>query len=354
MAGNFWIIGLCAFVCSGAASAGEFGLAITGITNGPYDPAVECPQGLTDGDGELFLQSLPAKERDAWIARDKRVGEFARYLTRTLRARRADNGDFTCDAPTAVQDPPMKTGQGKVGYGLDLDGGDTSTHCSHAEFIGAAGERGIDNQTARLTACIRGYHQLNQDNANRVANFHIQSGATVTLLRVTGVDNLDNDPDVRVDIYRSADRLVSDGNGDALPDGTVSADPNSPRFHTTTHGKIVNGELITEPNDTNIPVINVAEAVQPDLIRGARFRIKLNADGYDEGMLAGYHDVATYWEGWKRQDPASFSCSAMYKALHELADGYKDPATGQCTAISTAIHIKAVRTFIVPPGDAPS
>ena len=71
-------------------------------------------------------------------------------------------------------------------------------------------------------------------------------------------------------------------------------------------------------------------------------------------MLAGYHDLATYFDWWARLNPASrnhdYSCPALYKAMHDLADGYKDPATGQCTAISTAINIKAVRTFVIPPG----
>ena len=141
------------------------------------------------------MRSLPPKDREAWVARDERIGQNARYLTQTLKERRTPDGQYTCDAPTLMQDPPMKTGQSAKGYGLDLDDGDTTTHCPHREFTGPHGEKGIDNQVARLTACIKGYQQ-NMDTFNRGANFNIQSGATVMLLRVTDVDNLQNSPHV--------------------------------------------------------------------------------------------------------------------------------------------------------------
>ncbi len=40
----------------------------------------------------------------------------------------------------------------------------------------------------------------------------------------------------------------------------------------------------------------------------------------------------------------------MYVAMHELADGYPDPETGECTALSSAFTFDAVAGFIVVPG----
>ena len=48
-----------------------------------------------------------------------------------------------------------------------------------------------------------------------------------------------------------------------------------------------------------------------------------------------------------------FSCPALYEAMNRLADGYKDPATGKCTALSSAFNIRVVRTFIMPPEEPP-
>ncbi len=41
----------------------------------------------------------------------------------------------------------------------------------------------------------------------------------------------------------------------------------------------------------------------------------------------------------------------MYVAAHELADGYPDPQTGQCTHLSSAFEIGAYAAFIIRPGD---
>ena len=337
---------------TGPAAAGEFGLAITTMNYGPYSDPADCPQGMTPSSRQIFLESLTAPEREEWLARDKRIGPNATYLTQTLQETRTPTGESICFAPTSVKDPPMFTGQSKNGYGLDLDQGDTAAHCAHAEFKGSDGAGGLDNQTARLTACMPGY-QKNQDTFNRGVNFNIQSGTAVLLLHVTNVDDPENDPDVTVNFYRSDDRLVKDGAGAALPDATVSADGDAVRFHSTAHGRIVNGELITDPADVNIPLIGSAESLVADLVRGARFRLKIDADGYAKGLLAGYHDLESYYNLFARQNPASrmsnYSCPALYKAMHDLADGYKDPKTGQCTALSTALNITAVRSFVIPP-----
>jgi hypothetical protein len=37
----------------------------------------------------------------------------------------------------------------------------------------------------------------------------------------------------------------------------------------------------------------------------------------------------------------------MWAALTQNADGYPDPQTGKCTAISTALNVEAVPAFIV-------
>ena len=36
-------------------------------------------------------------------------------------------------------------------------------------------------------------------------------------------------------------------------------------------------------------------------------------------------------------------------ALHRLADGYKDPKTGACTALSSALHIEFARANLIHP-----
>jgi hypothetical protein len=38
-----------------------------------------------------------------------------------------------------------------------------------------------------------------------------------------------------------------------------------------------------------------------------------------------------------------------YAALHEYADGFKDPKTGQCSGISTIYDLQATQAFVIHP-----
>jgi hypothetical protein len=38
--------------------------------------------------------------------------------------------------------------------------------------------------------------------------------------------------------------------------------------------------------------------------------------------------------------------------MHRYADGFKDPKTGQCTAMSTAWQIAAIPAFVIHPDEA--
>jgi hypothetical protein len=329
------------------ARAGEFGLAITSIDYGPYDDPADCPNGVALDPGQIYLQSLPPAKRKEFEDRDKRVGSLANYITKSLSERRSPDGKDLCADPTAFQDPPMILGQSKTSFGLDLDGGDQASHCAHEKFAGANGQTGIDNQVARLTACIKGVRKEN-NRRNQSTDAALKMGSDITLLRITNVTDMENSDNVTVDIYKSGNEFIKDGAGAPLPDATMKAAENQPVFHATTRGKIVHGVLTTEPVDTHI-MASPADA----FIRGARFQIDIHPDGHADGILAGYYDNQSFWDSWARnsgvQANYGYSCPALYESLHRLADGYKDPATGQCTAISVAFHITAVRSFVAAP-----
>ena len=68
-------------------------------------------------------------------------------------------------------------------------------------------------------------------------------------------------------------------------------------------------------------------------------------------MVAGYYDLDNFWSYMARIGElftvAHFSCPAIYEAAHQLADGYPDPQTGQCTAMSASFDVTAVSGFII-------
>src|SRR5262249_29472332 len=100
----------------------------------------------------------------------------------------------------------------------------------------------------------------------------------------------------------------------------------------------------------------------------ARLRLTIAEDGSAKGMLAGYLDLTAAFgtffghgkvHGKERADraqllPSSFgySCPASWVALHQYADGYPDPKTGQCTAISTEREVQAVPAFVIHPRES--
>ena len=42
-------------------------------------------------------------------------------------------------------------------------------------------------------------------------------------------------------------------------------------------------------------------------------------------------------------------CPGLYTALHRLADGERDPATGVCKAVSLAFEVEAIPAFVIHP-----
>jgi hypothetical protein len=80
-------------------------------------------------------------------------------------------------------------------------------------------------------------------------------------------------------------------------------------------------------------------------------KLRLSADAA-EGLMGGYQDLEKYWLMYRRGlavsvDNSAWSPPAMYAATQALADGRRDPVTGQCSAISSSMKLKAVRAFIV-------
>jgi hypothetical protein len=123
-------------------------------------------------------------------------------------------------------------------------------------------------------------------------------------------------------------------------------------------GKIVNGVLITEPGDVNLPFYG-NYTYQNRLFRDLRLRMTLAKNGESaEGMAAGYFDLdeLMFYIGGLGpiQSTAISNCPSIYVAAHEIADGYPDPKTGKCTSLSSAFVFKAVSAFVVHDGAAGS
>lgn len=357
---------------------GEIGFVVTHISYslGPdAKGSGTCPNGMTGGVRGLIdaLSKTPAGQR--------KPGESDRAyeMRMTMAVNTAPNGQNICLHPEASSPDPgwrMVSGRNIKVDGIDLDGQDSAPgkrtsagSCAHEDFQGTQGERGIDNQFYRVVGCTTGFQSTGQANSFRIEMY---TGSWGILVKLKGVDNLRNDPEVEVGIYANADPIQLSASRDALPFATYATDQD-PRYRATTRGRIVDGVLTIDPVDLRFH--NYVNSMHDDReLRDARLRLKLTEDG-GEGIMAGYWPVENAYDlGYGsrtsrnakgelaperlrmgtsvgRAGALGHSCNGAYYALYQAADGHRDPATGRCTSISTQYRIGMTPAFVV---DAPT
>ncbi len=332
-----------------------------------------CPNGMTAGYSnmsDVFVSKPPALEKKDGETEDA-------YLRRTYRAVFSDpNAKNLCMNPELGHPNPTfrtVTGKNVPAYGIDLDGQDSRADgkpapgtCAHDDFRGFNGEKGIDNQFFRVVGCSKSYQSTGQSNTYEIGMF---AGEWGILLTLKGVDNLQNDDNVEVGFFASADPIELSPTRQPLANATYAAEQN-PRFRAVAHGRIVNGVLTTDPVDVRFHWI-VNNIHLERVLDDARLRMTFTPDGGLDGVLAGYVPVEDAYDinyGFRsgkdaNGNPAPYglragssigqarvlehTCEGAYYALQQAADGHRDPATGKCTAISTQYLIKAIPAFVV-------
>jgi hypothetical protein len=354
---------------------GEAGFIVSHIAYALSKDAKEtgaCPDGMTQGNVEIYSDSPEGRRHEGESDQDysRRVNQGAQTLST------AANGQNLCMNPEAGgPDSHFKTVTGKnlSADGIDLDGQDSHVNgkaaantCAHDDFRGMNGERGIDNQFFRVVGCSKSFQSTGQSNTYEIAMYTGEWGILITL---KGVTDLRNAANVEVGLYASADPIQLSPTREALANATYAMDQD-PRFRATTHGRIVNGVLTTDPVDVRFHwVVNSIHLERP--LQDARLRMTFTPDGGLDGILAGYTPVEELYDfqyGFRNGkdgagQPANsrlisgsangqarvldHTCNGAYFELKRLADGHRDPKTGQCTSISTQYRIKAIPAFVV-------
>ena len=326
------------------AQSGTIGLTVTGWRYAFVETpnAEECNPGLDQG--ELAqLKATPGA-----IERIKREGG--------THENRGPNGETPQNSPLLFNDPlPFPELITRTGYGVNLDGtqdGRASPKtCRHEKFTGLGlteGEK-VDNQLSRVLGCVQGYRTGGQT-AEFYNNEIVAYQVNRHLVEITGVDDEMNDPKVDVFIYKGYDRLVRTGDGKWVPFLSQRIDTRYPQYNMKTTGKIVNGVLITDPiKDALMPHSSQRKIGDRDM-KDMTLRLKLTPDGA-EGVLAGYDNWRHLWNQHAKRVTAELnkmSSPTIYRRFIKYADGYPD-ASGQCTHISSAYKVTAVRATIVHP-----
>jgi hypothetical protein len=315
---------------------GRIGYVMTNLFWSVYqtpDGKQECPKGYNDGPREQFAVLFPDHE-NMTVEETQLKQEIETWH------------------PTTDPDPlPFYDIEGKYSYGLNLD-----DEIGPNDFTHPDGTEGIDNEVYRAVGCIIGFRGpdgvevIFQDKAITDRRYNRM------MIELSGVDDLENDDEVTVSMFRGRDLLLTDATGlNAMPGGSQRVDMRwGASLVRRTTGRITDGVLTTEPvEDMVMPWMNLSvPTVQ--IFRDARFKLELTPTSAN-GLLAGYADVETYYKQLIRNDSThhlsngQISGISLYKALSRLADAYPDPETGANTAISTSLDVKMVQVYIVHP-----
>jgi hypothetical protein len=342
--------------CGSAMAEGKTrSFAVTSWLTASYetpDGKEECPQGFALDAVQVYLSTLtPAQQKefvgDADVGLDPRI--------RRESAARGPNGENVCWNPSLVKDPPLRTMNGPKGFGMNLDGDSTgkktANTCAHKNLRTPDGKiTGIDNQWARIVGCAVGWRRSADGYMEMNARGELRDNGHALLIEVSGIDDMQNDNDVTVNYYQANETLVKDSTGTGEILSGASFHP-IPGFNYTVKGRLVNGRLTTEQVDFNYAFSGNAQPLEY-YIRGMRVQLDIAADGRSaKGMIGGYLNLANVHEYFAKMGYLAglghFSCPAMYAATNELADGYPDPVTGKCTALSTAFNIEAVGAHVM-------
>lgn len=315
---------------------GKIGYAMTHKYWSVYETEgakTECPKGFNEGPREQFKRLYgDGKKRSIVEAQLKREGEQW----------------FPTTEPEAFT---FLEAQGKVSYGLNLDG-----KIGPEDFQSPEGEPGIDNQLYRVIGCIGHYRTMGT--INHFENLFMRSFDDARIvIELTGVEDLKNDDDVTVTTYRGSDGLLQDATGEGfIPGGTQRVDLRwGKEYVTKLQGKIVDGVLTTAPVDRiMLPWGVTFNTSGYHVFRGFQLKLKLKPEGA-EGLMAGYVDVKNFTHhlntSWSTHHHSygQLSSPSQYKAMNRLADGYPDPKTGKNTAISAAVTVKFTQVFVQQP-----
>ncbi len=340
---------------------GEMGFVVSYFIQPVIQGADACPQGTTPKLRDAFLAQQTPEERT-------RLGLKANEAELTRRWQSdafGPNGTNICSNPDMFERPMFRTVQSKHSWGLNLDGdangtAESADTCSHENFSTPSGEAGIDNQEYRAMGCMlewRGVDGVAGDQEIGMRQFHA-SGEWTQAILLRGVDSLQNDDSVEVIYANTPDRPVADASGKFLPGASFTISDKAPRNRNVLHGRIANGVLTTDAKDI-VLAQTWGQGGARDIrgnrtkydLRNAKLRLAFQPDGSVTGMLGGYRPVFDVIHspaigGAGSALVAGIDCAAALRTLRHYADGLRNPRTGKCEGVSSAIRVAAIPAFV--------
>ena len=325
-----------------------------------HETPQDCPEGLAMALRDVAIMHLPADRQEFLLKAENRSTYYKMGYALSAKRMKETGGVSVCNVPEKYDDPPHRVVQSSVSYGRDLDGvasdGSDDASCGTSDFVGPDGQGGIDNELYRILGCVDSYRRTAQFAGGAFEDYHVgayRDGEVTTLLEIRDVDDRRNDDDVTVGVYSSIDPTPYDARKEGIPYGSMTVTTNK-LWHNEVKGRIVDGELITDKFDLRLKFGFVGRPAEY-LIKDSQIHLTIAEDGTAKGDLAGFFDTRHAYQhtfhdaAGAFQVANGFTCPSVWKAMWEHSDGHKDPETGQCTSISTALTISAVPAFLIHP-----
>ncbi len=343
----------------GGDGSETLGFAFTYFWFSVHETPQDCPDGYAMALRDVAIMHLPKERQEFLLLAENRSDYYKMGYALSAKRMREQNGQSICNIPDSYDDPEHRVVQSSVSYGRDLDGlksdGADASSCGGVDFTSPDGQAGVDNQLYRVLGCIDSFRRDALFAGGAMEDYHVgayRDGEITTLMQVSGVDDRMNDDEVVVGVYSSLDPTQFDSEKNGVPYASLTVTDNL-LWHNEVKGKIVDGELITDRFDLRLK-FGWSGRPAEYLIKGSQIHLTINADGSAKGDLTGYFDTEqayrhNFHNGRGALEVANgFTCPAVHDALMKYSDGYPDPVTGQCTAISTAMTIEAEPAFVIP------
>ena len=313
-----------------------------------YSQDSDCPQGLNLPADRLFARIYRELGKSpAEVA--KRVAEFPSGpgIAEAANRGRIDGKPVNVYRyPEAVPDPQIKTVLGGKAFGFDLD-----NNPSTGGFVEpVTGQPGIDDQLYRAFGCfgtMRGVPPARPTTPS-VAWDVIRDHSPAWVMEITGLDDVRNDPDIEIGIYRAYEPVARNAQGESQADLTFRIDP-TPRLQNRVHGHIKDGVLESDPFD--FTMLGDPYAMVEYEFHEAHLRLTPTEDGGLKGILGGYHPWLPIYTSYALAGAAfevnlSLDLPGMYYALKKMADADPDPATGQNRQISATYAMELIPAYL--------
>jgi hypothetical protein len=151
--------------------------------------------------------------------------------------------------------------------------------CGHGDLTDPQGRAGVDNQLANIWSSLA---PLVGPQVQALLQNAINEGRVLIMFELAGVDDLKNDDDVTLRVYRGLLRPEVGTRGLITPDQTFDFDYASP-VSMVEGARIVDGVLEAGPTILQIPIIILDLDIVAQLHYG-----RVHLDIADDGTFTGY------------------------------------------------------------------